>query len=297
MLARTAHGPAVGPARSPSVGAGRPVDTLVLTIRADGAAAGAARAGAGWPLAELDARPAEVDAGVPRRRRPRGPAGAVHTLPGPARTPGHGCCCVGVGAGDEAGWRAAGAALARAAGERDRASRCALPGRRRRRPSAALAEGPGSRRTGSGSAPTPAERAPQAAPRSTLRGRRRRGAADAADAAPGAPAPWPTRSVLARDLTNTPSAAEDARTGSPTRSPTRPPGRTGVHRHRCATESELAARGLRRHPRRRRRLGPRRRAWSSWPGGPRGARPHVVLVGKGITFDTGGISHQAAATA
>ena len=39
---------------------------------------------------------------------------------------------------------------------------------------------------------------------------------------------------------------------------------------------------------------PGRRAWSSCPGGRAGATTHVVLVGKGITFDTGGYSHQAA---
>ena len=49
-------------------------------------------------------------------------------------------------------------------------------------------------------------------------------------------------------------------------------------------------RGLRRHPRRRRRLGHAAPGSSSSRWRPAGATRHVVLVGKGITFDTGGIS-------
>ena len=54
---------------------------------------------------------------------------------------------------------------------------------------------------------------------------------------------------------------------------------------------ELRGRRLRRRARRRRRLGLARRGWSSPATGPPAPRPgHPVLVGKGITFDTGGLS-------
>ena len=59
---------------------------------------------------------------------------------------------------------------------------------------------------------------------------------------------------------------------------------------RGARAGAARRRGLRRHPRRRRRLGARPAGWSSCPGARAGAPRHVVLVGKGITFDTGGIS-------
>ena len=55
-------------------------------------------------------------------------------------------------------------------------------------------------------------------------------------------------------------------------------------------EKALAARRLRRHPRRRPGLGQRRRGWSGSAYTPASRAARVALVGKGITFDSGGIS-------
>ena len=224
----------------------------------------------------------------------RGAAGAVNLLPRPGGSPATSCWS-GVGDGDEAGWRAAGAALARAAPSAsptlDRA-RCRPD---LGRPAAgAFAEGPGSRRTGTASRRAADRDAPRlrritlAAPRRARRRRGRHGARTRARAVADGGHPRPRPDQHAR-------ACRSRRAGSPTASPAPPRGRPGVT-VTVRDEAELAAGGLRRHPRRRRRLGP--------PAAPAGAvlaparRPHhVVLVGKGITFDTGGISHQAASRA
>jgi leucyl aminopeptidase len=76
-----------------------------------------------WPLADPVA--AEVDEFL-RDVTHRGSAGSVHVLARPTREPSH-CVLVGVGDGDAAGWRAAGAAVATAVSERLPAVTVAMP--------------------------------------------------------------------------------------------------------------------------------------------------------------------------
>jgi leucyl aminopeptidase len=209
----------------------------------------------------------------------RGKAGVVHLLPRPLRRPGL-VLLAGVGTGDEAGWRAAGAALARAA---------------RRQPSLAVG--------------LPAGVEPDAvrglAEGALLASYRYRLGADREDAAPRLrtvtliadeparvrPAVELAREVAratgaARDLTNTPSdvkspawfAARMVRAAAT---------RTGLS---VVVLSPAQLRdggfggilavggGSSRGP---------RLVHLKWA--PRGADRHVVLVGKGITFDTGGL--------
>ena len=61
-------------------------------------------------------------------------------------------------------------------------------------------------------------------------------------------------------------------------------------------DEQAARRGrVRRHPRRRQGFGRGRRGWCTLDYAPHGARGHVALVGKGITFDSGGLSIKPAA--
>ena len=210
-----------------------------------------------------------------------GSAGSVHALPRPGRDPGQ-VMLVGVGSGDPAGWRSAGAALARHASRRHPSVTVRLPTEDPAVAARNLAEG-----------------AWLAAYRFTL-------AAEPRDSAPKlrrfvltsddqnevnaavAEARAVTDAViLARDLTNTPSLQKspkwmaDRLTNAAAR-------RKGVAVN-VLNEVELAEGGF----------GgilavgagsvrPPRLVQLSWR--PRGARTHVVLVGKGITFDSGGIS-------
>jgi leucyl aminopeptidase len=209
----------------------------------------------------------------------RGAAGVVRTLTRPLRRPER-VLLVGVGAGDEAGWRAAGAAVVRAA---------------RREPSLTMG--------------LPADVEPDAvrglAEGALLASYRFRLGADPADKAsklrtltlivdePVAvkPAVDSARAVaeatfLARDLTNTPSD-----TKSPAWFAQRIERAAAAHpglNLRVRDPRQLVAEGF----------GgilavgsgstrPPRLVELSWR--PRDASHHVVLVGKGITFDTGGI--------
>jgi leucyl aminopeptidase len=86
-------------------------DTLVLPVRAAAAAAGRARVMTTALTVPPDVA-AEADALLSTADH-ADTAGAVQTLPRPLRTPSR-LLLVGVGDGDEAGWRTAGAALARA---------------------------------------------------------------------------------------------------------------------------------------------------------------------------------------
>jgi leucyl aminopeptidase len=209
-----------------------------------------------------------------------GAAGTVQALPRPLEAPRR-LLLVGVGTGDEAGWRTAGAALTRAAQKEERLT-------------VALA----------------AEAGPEAL-RGLVEGLllasyRFRLAADPPDAAPtlrqvtvlvpeGADhtAALHTAQVtaevtcLARDLTNTPSQEKSPAwfAGQVTRAAAKQAGLTAQVRdpERLATEGFggiLAVGGGSTR-------GPHlvELAWR-----PRRAERHVVLVGKGITFDSGGIN-------
>ena len=212
----------------------------------------------------------------------RGAAGVLHALARPLRRPGR-LLLVGVGEGDEAGWRAAGAAIARAA-RRNAAVTIGLPDGAAPAAVAGLAEGV------------------------WLAGYRYRLAADPPDTSPRlrtvtVAADSPQRyagalatarvvagaTILARDLTNTPSdrkspswLAQRIQRGA---ARARLPGLTCSIRDTAQLAAEgfggILAVGA----------GSARRPYLvelSWR--PPGARTHVVLVGKGITFDTGGIS-------
>ncbi|HEY3010937.1 MAG TPA: leucyl aminopeptidase family protein [Micromonosporaceae bacterium] len=208
---------------------------------------------------------------------PGGP-GAVQPLPRPLREPGR-LLLVGVGTGDEAGWRAAGAALTRAsAGETS--ITVALPEEAAPDAVRGLAEGfwLASYRFRIGAdagAPRLAEVVLAVADQD-----RYVGALGAARATADA-------TFLSRDLTNTPSSTKNPAwfADEITRAAS---GRDGLS-VRVRGPEELAADGFggilavgggsASGP---------RLVETSWR--PAGARTHVVLVGKGITFDTGGIS-------
>ncbi|MCW6005912.1 leucyl aminopeptidase family protein [Micromonospora sp. CPCC 205371] len=207
-----------------------------------------------------------------------GAAGAVQVLARPLRTPVR-LVLAGVGSGDEAGWRAAGAAVSRAV-TAETSITVAMPADASREAVRGLAEGlwlaaytfrlPGDESATAGPEVAIAVDDPD------------RYAAVLETARVTAEA-----TLLARDLTNMPSSikgpewlANEIRTAAT--------GRPGVTVSIREPE-QLAARGFggklalgggsARGP----RLG--RPGWQ-----PPAARTHVVLVGKGITFDTGGIS-------
>jgi leucyl aminopeptidase len=206
-----------------------------------------------------------------------GGAGSVHILPRPGRSPGH-VVLVGVGGADEAGWRAAGAALARV-GIHGVTSLTlnGVPADQ----AGALAEGAwlASYRYRLG---RPVEGRPQI-----------RRLVVAATDAPAAQAALDRANaitqavVLARDLTNTPSLNK-----TPAWFADRIVAAAGRRAYVTATvrgPAELAREGF----------GgilavgsgsarPPRLLELSWR--PRRAQGHVVLVGKGITFDSGGYS-------
>ncbi len=209
-----------------------------------------------------------------------GVTGTVQALPRPGETPRR-LLLVGVGAGDETGWRAAGAALARAAAKDQRLTIALADG----------ADGAGLRGLAEGL---------------LLASYRYRLAADPPDARPALrqvtvlvddPERYAgvlrvaevtaTATHLARDLTNTPSQEKSPAwfAGRVTRAAT---GRTGLT-VKVRDPRQLAAEGFggilaigggsARGP---------RLVELAWR--PRGARRHLVLIGKGITFDSGGIN-------
>ena len=90
-----------------------------------------------------------------------------------------------------------------------------------------------------------------------------------------------------------PAQRPATRPSSPTAAPR--PARGSACPSRSSTRTQLRARRLRRHPRRRPGLGPPAAAGRSSPTAARRPRRKIALVGKGITFDTGGISIKPAA--
>lgn len=225
-----------------------------------------------------------------RDRRDAGVAGRVHHLPRPTRDPGH-VLLVGVGDGQAQAWREVGAALYRGAADRHPALAVALPA-----PPDGPADAAGELALGAWLAayrfepPGRAPRGESAADRPALRRLTIVTHADGVEAAATAVAQAKVLAeavALARDLTNTPSARK-----SPTwfadriaAAATRRPG-VSVN---VLDKSGLADAGFGGllavgggSPR------PPTFVELSWR--PRGAHTHVVLAGKGICFDTGGIS-------
>ncbi|MGC5383234.1 leucyl aminopeptidase family protein [Micromonospora chalcea] len=218
---------------------------------------------------------AEAAALLPATRL-TGAAGEVreHLRPGgaPARL-----WLLGVGSGDERDWRTAGAALARAAKDETQIT-IALPGEATEA-LRGLAEGLllGSYRfrlTESGGRPALAEALVLVDDPKALAG-----TLDAARTTA-------EMTRLARDLTNTPSSTKNPEWFA--KQVAGAASRTGLHL-RVRGPQELAAEGF----------GGILAVGGGSASGPRlveldwrpdGARTHVVLVGKGITFDTGGIS-------
>jgi leucyl aminopeptidase len=218
----------------------------------------------------------EIDATLADARRAGAP-GTVHILPRPGRTPGH-VLLYGVGSGDESAWRNAGAALFRTAKSRVPAATVAIPDVT---PAAALAEGAW---LASYRFRLVAENDDSA--------KLRRLTIATADIEAAQTALTQARIVvdavvLARDLTNTPSLQKSPKWLAE-RVSNAAARRSGVA-VKVLGEAELVGQGF----------GgilavgggsarPPRFLQLSWR--PRGATRHVVLVGKGITFDSGGIS-------
>ncbi|HEX5741403.1 MAG TPA: leucyl aminopeptidase family protein [Pilimelia sp.] len=203
-----------------------------------------------------------------------GAAGALAQVPRAAGRPRR-LLLVGVGAGDEAGWRAAGAALARADAP---ACTVAVPGQAAPEAVRGLVEG-----LRLGSYAFTAERRPPRPGTVTLAlaDEPRYAAARAAADATAEATAW------ARDLTNTPSSRKN------------PAWFAAQVQRAAAGRADLDVRVL----------GPGELAEGGFGGilavgggsastprlvelryRPRGAHIHVALVGKGITFDTGGLS-------
>ncbi|WP_229402743.1 leucyl aminopeptidase family protein [Micromonospora okii] len=256
-------------------GAERP-DVLVLPVRSVEGGGVPAALSPDLPVLPDDVL-TEATALVPATRA-TGRAGEVHPHLRPGRTPGR-LLLVGIGSGDEPGWRAAGAALARA-GSNETQITIAMPADVPPEAVRGLVEGLllasyRFRLTEAGDTPALAD-------------------VDLAVTDPARYAYTLERAEvtarmtrLARDLTNTPSSVknpqwfaervEEAATGHP-----------DLHL-RVREPDELAAEGF----------GGILAVGGGSASGPRlveldwrpaGARTHVVLVGKGITFDTGGIS-------
>jgi leucyl aminopeptidase len=205
-----------------------------------------------------------------------GSAGAVQILPRPLRTPAR-VVLVGVGAADEAGWRAAGAAAARAVGVDERLQ-VVVPDDATPAAVRGLAEGLWL----AGYRYREAAEQPRSLPVDLIVKNPDSYGHSLHQAQSTARATW-----LARDLTNTPSSvkspawfADQVVAEAATR-----PGLTVTVREPAELEAEgfggiLAVGGG--------SATPPRLVELSWR--PAGAKSHVVLVGKGITFDTGGIS-------
>ncbi|WP_431908971.1 leucyl aminopeptidase family protein [Micromonospora carbonacea] len=254
-------------------------DALALPIRPAGVAEdGAARAVLlpGLPALADDVL-AEAAALVPAARA-TGRAGEAHVHLRPGRVPAR-LLLVGAGDGDEAGWRAAGAALARAASGETHLTIMmpvdAGPDAVRGLVEGLLLASYRFRLTEAGEAP----------------------ALSGVDVAVGDPAAYADAveraevtarmTRLARDLTNTPSSVKNPQWFAE-QVEAAAAGRPDL-RLRVRQPDELAAEGF----------GGILAVGGGSASGPRlveldwhpaDARTHVVLVGKGITFDTGGIS-------
>jgi leucyl aminopeptidase len=250
------------------------IDTLVLPVRAAEGDRGQLIA-TGWSVPPEVA--AEADALLPATRH-SGAAGVLVALPRPLRTPAR-LLLIGVGAGDEAGWRAAGAALARA--DATEAVTVAVPADVGPDAVRGLAEGLwlGSYRfrltERDDDKPELRDVEIALAPDAPY---------EAALAAARVTAQW-TR--FARDLTNMPSSVKSPEwfADQVLAAAAEHPGLTVTVRDPQQLAAEgfggiLAVGGGSSR-------GPRlvELAWQ-----PPDAKRHVVLVGKGITFDTGGIS-------
>lgn len=223
----------------------------------------------------------EVEALLGPTAAEAGRAGALRELPRPLSRP-ETLLLAGTGAGDEAGWRAAGAAIARAA-RRHPAVTVALPESAPTEAVRGLAEG-----IWLAAYRFVAGRSTTADDEPVLR----RVAIAVDDPTRYEPAlavarATATATMLSRDLTNTPSSVKNPAWFAQ-RVRRAANGRRGLAvtvRGPEQLEAEgfggiLAVGGGSAFPPRLVEL-----AWR-----PRGARAHVVLVGKGITFDTGGIS-------
>jgi leucyl aminopeptidase len=214
-----------------------------------------------------------------------GQPGAVQVLPRPRRSPDR-MLLVGVGEGDEAGWRAAGAAVARSV--QGPAVTVAVPAGSPPDAVRGLAEGVWLAAYRFVAERPRGDRATEISGKVLLR----RVSVAVAEPAAHEPALAAARAtaaatVLARDLTNTPSSRK-----SPLWFARQVQRACGDRRGLTVSvrgPQELAAEGF----------GgllavgggsanPPRLVELAWR--PRGARTHVVLVGKGITFDTGGLS-------
>jgi leucyl aminopeptidase len=243
------------------------------------------------PAAELVEVGTALPAGVPAEAtaflaesEATGTAGSTAVLPRPTRTPGK-LILVGIGEADEAGWRAAGAAVSRALGKAPAAT-VLLPSGVTGDAVRGLAEG---LHLGAYRFTVPAgfdEAGPEPAEITLATGGDF--AAELTTASVVAAA-----TSLARDWTNTPSSVKSpAWLAGEMASAGGKPGLDGVGgRAEITVRDEawlreqgfggvLAVGGGSAN-------GPRL-VEASWS--PEGATTHVVLVGKGITFDTGGIS-------
>ncbi|WP_320065669.1 leucyl aminopeptidase family protein [Micromonospora sp. RTGN7] len=237
---------------------------------------GAATLPAGLPALDDDVL-AEAAALAPAARA-TGRAGEVHVHLRPARTPGR-LLLAGVGDGDEAGWRAAGAALARAAASETHLT-IVLPGDVAAGAVRGLTEGLllasyRFRVTEAGDRPALTDVDVVVTDPA--------GFADVVTAAEVTA----RMTHLARDLTNTPSSVKNPQWFAE-QVEAAVADRPDLHL-RVREPDELAAEGF----------GGILAVGGGSASGPRlveldwrpaGARTHVVLVGKGITFDTGGIS-------
>lgn len=270
-------------------------DTLVVPVRPDGTGAGEASL-VTTSLAVPDDAAAEATALLPQVGH-TGAAGMVHVLPRPLRSPGR-LLLAGVGAGDETAWRSVGAALARAC-EGETSITIAMPADAPPEAVRGLAEGLwlASYRFRMPDGAAPGDDAPHlAGVRVAVSGTGRyEGALAAARVTAQA-----TR--FARDLTNMPSSvkgpewfADQVRARAADH-----PGLTVSVRGPTQLAAEgfggiLAVGGGSARGPRLIEIGWQPDSDGSDPGHRRPAGsdpspPHVVLVGKGITFDTGGIS-------
>jgi leucyl aminopeptidase len=203
-------------------------------------------------------------------------AGAVQVLPRPLRTPAK-VLIVGVGDGDEGGWRSAGAAAARAAGS-DESLQVALPAGASAEAVRGLAEGLWLGGYRYRDAPVTS----RSAGVDLITRDSDAYAVSLRQAQAVAAAVW-----LARDLSNTPSSVKNPAwfAGEVVAEAAARTGLTVTVREPDQLRAEgfggvLAVGGG--------SATPPRFVELSWQ--PPGATRHVVLVGKGITFDTGGIS-------
>ncbi|MEU4428158.1 leucyl aminopeptidase family protein [Actinoplanes sp. NPDC024001] len=223
-----------------------------------------------WPVGEVDA---EVSA-LTGQTEDTGRAGRVVALPRPLGRPSR-VLLAGVGDGDEAGWRAAGAAAVREAGD-DEVIEVHLPAGATPAALRGLAEGLWLGGYRYRDAPKP----PRSGEVRVIAANPEGYAESLGQARATATATW-----FARDLTNTPSSVKNPAWFAD-QIVAAAAGRPGLSVTVLAGDDLLRFGGLR-------AVGggsvtPPRFVELSWQ--PPGATTHVVLVGKGITFDTGGIS-------